>query len=553
MPETITLAKGETATVERTVRDPNLEETFTVTGALSLVNGAAPPEADPAWLTVSTLNDGAVEERLQQRLQITVDAWAAKKAGVDSFTVEATADDRVYSPFTRSFTFTLSDTLQAGPEEPAFAPFFHIKAEDLALSDGDAVATWPDEGTGANDGALTSGEVVYQSAGLNGYSVVAFRDGYMDFDLGGVGALPENTARLAVFKYLDELSTLRRIWSNDGGSSSIRVVLQGDSNAELRARYGGSSYYTVGSSSEVSRFALLNMHRTAGTDDDIVQINGVTTYTGPLGSSTYGWIRLGDGASAPSQYSARFLLAELVELRDPTAQDVADWSAYLTEKYFTAAPGGGYPLALVGETTVTYGASSSITTITQAVPEHVEADDLIVASLMHRAGAEGITPPAGFERAAQADASDASFSQWTEVWTKTAAGTEGDLTFTGAAAGRMGLQITVVRGASGTPTLEDVQVQSGTSGPITIPAATSGGADRLVLGVSSNIYAQVSGATDLIFPAGWTQLAPQTLDGNRLGVALQQVGSGATPTAEIDQGTMNTFSYGALALVFAPA
>ena len=68
-------------------------------------------EPDLSWLTLATVDDGAVEEHLQQRLQITVDAWAAKAAGVDSFTVEATADDGVHEPSVRSFAFTLSDTL----------------------------------------------------------------------------------------------------------------------------------------------------------------------------------------------------------------------------------------------------------------------------------------------------------------------------------------------------------------------------------------------------------------------------------------------------------
>ena len=68
-------------------------------------------EPDLSWLTLATVDDGAVEEHLQQRLHITVDGWAAKASGVDSFTVEATADDGVHEPSVRSFAFTLSDTL----------------------------------------------------------------------------------------------------------------------------------------------------------------------------------------------------------------------------------------------------------------------------------------------------------------------------------------------------------------------------------------------------------------------------------------------------------
>ena len=131
MAETITIAQGETATVDRTVTDPNTTDTLTVTGTLTQTNGTPPDTADPAWLTITTIDDGVVNDQLQQRLQMEVDGWAAKAAGINSFVVEGSADDATNPAVTRAFTFTLTNALV-----PATAPTWDATEEAAITIDG---------------------------------------------------------------------------------------------------------------------------------------------------------------------------------------------------------------------------------------------------------------------------------------------------------------------------------------------------------------------------------------------------------------------------------
>lgn len=68
------------------------------------------------------------------------------------------------------------------PVEPADDFFARYRASELALSDSDPVATWPDEGSGGNDleQATAESQPTFEAAGFNGHPSVLF-DGVDDF------------------------------------------------------------------------------------------------------------------------------------------------------------------------------------------------------------------------------------------------------------------------------------------------------------------------------------------------------------------------------------
>lgn len=199
---------------------------------------------------------------------------------------------------------------------------------------------------------------------------------------------------------------------------------------------------------------------------------------------------------------------------------------------------------------------TSSTTVAPAVPSGVPAGDLLVAVIMRRS-AVASDPPSGWTLVSNAgSASDGSFTQWSQVYTKTATGLEagGAVTFTQASAGRMIGQILSIVGSSGTPILEshnEAIVNSTATNTVAFPSISASGSGRLGIAVGSIISA-LGTPTTISADNGWALQGPGSIVDNRMGVFAKALASGANTS-----GTMTSSATGftvgttANALIFA--
>lgn len=218
---------------------------------------------------------------------------------------------------------------------------------------------------------------------------------------------------------------------------------------------------------------------------------------------------------------------------------------------------------LVANTTESYGSGSSITTISQTVPAACDTNDLVVVTLMHQAGAGGITAPAGFTREVQIAHAGAS-GQFSEIWVKK--DTLGDMAstsiqFTGAVAGPMGMMTLVLRDGVGV----GVEVDDNNATTFTTPndpgvepfsSVTSTGIGRVALAFASCSEANASGDTTYTAPIGFTLLSRATVgdspahERNRMMVAWRKLNAGSLTGRTTEHGGVGTHDAGTIMTLF---
>lgn len=191
---------------------------------------------------------------------------------------------------------------------------------------------------------------------------------------------------------------------------------------------------------------------------------------------------------------------------------------------------------------------SGVTSVSPVVPAGIAAGDLLIACVMRRS-AVASDPPAGWSLISTSGPATegAGTSQWTQVYSRVAAGTEGgsSVTFFQSSSGRMLGQIVALRGSAGTPILEAaVTATQSTASVATIPMPTAFAASVgcLALCVGSFILSQTT--VTISASSGWTLRSPAIVNDNRLGIMTRAMDggdtSGATLTSSITPGPNGT-------------
>lgn len=196
-------------------------------------------------------------------------------------------------------------------------------ADDLSLSDGETVSTWPDQSDSGND-LSALGAPVFRDSRLNGLPTVDY-DGTDDgHEVTGPSLSQPNTL-IVVGRIFDTTSTNFFI---DGADSTARNGIYGNGNTEAWRAYAGSSI--EGGAPRSTDFVILIAVIDGASS--ILRRNGTQIASGDVGSDDMGGIRLASDADAATWMNGDIAEVVVCESRLSDSQ-IQDQEQRLSDKW----------------------------------------------------------------------------------------------------------------------------------------------------------------------------------------------------------------------------